>query len=227
MFFILIYTHTLRNIYFSSFFLRNTWLSGVTILILSILTAFLGYVLPWGQISFWGATVITNLLSAIPYLGPNLVEWLWGGFSVDKPTLTRFYTFHFILPFILIIFVILHLLLLHTRGSSNPLGIDSSTSKIPFHPFFTSKDLTGFLLLFIFLLSISTLTPDILIDPENFSKANPLRTPPHIQPEWYFLFAYSILRRIPNKLGGVIALAMSLLILYLFPLISKKKMTKK
>nr|YP_005087986.1 cytochrome b [Pauropus longiramus]ADT63088.1 cytochrome b [Pauropus longiramus] len=219
-FFMLMFSHTLRNIYFSSFFLMLTWASGVTILLISILTAFLGYVLPWGQMSFWGATVITNLLSAIPYLGVTLVEWLWGGFSVDTPTLNRFYTFHFLFPFIVMLLVLIHLIFLHSTGSSNPLGVSSMMDKIPFHPFFTSKDCIGFIVLFMVLISMSSLFPDILMDPENFSKANPLTTPPHIQPEWYFLFAYSILRSIPNKLGGVIALTMSILVLYLFPLLT-------
>lgn len=221
-FFILIFSHTLRNIYFSSFYLKITWVRGTTLLLISIITAFLGYVLPWGQISFWGATVITNLVSAIPYLGVSLVEWLWGGFSVDKPTLNRFYTFHFIFPFIILILVLVHLIFLHTTGSSNPIGLQANIDKISFSPYFTSKDLVGFLILFTFITLLAILSPDLLIDPENFIKANPLSTPPHIQPEWYFLFAYSILRRIPNKLGGVFALLIAIIILYIFPFLRKK-----
>ncbi len=219
-FFLIIYFHTIRNIYYNSFFLSITWVSGITILLVSIITAFVGYVLPWGQISFWGATVITNLLSAIPYLGTTLVEWIWGGFSVDKPTLTRFFSFHFLFPFILLVLVILHLVFLHRTGSSNPSGINSNSDKIPFHPFFSSKDIVGFLFIFSTLLLISTLAPNLFTDPENFSMANPLVAPIHIQPEWYFLFAYTILRSVPNKLGGVLALIIAILILYFFPLIN-------
>lgn len=222
-FFICIYLHIGRGIYYESFNLKYTWIVGVIILFLLIATAFIGYVLPWGQISFWGATVITNLLSAIPYLGTILVNWIWGGFAVDNATLTRFYTFHFLLPFIVAIIVIIHLLFLHQTGSNNPLGINSNLDKIPFHPFFVFKDLIGFIII-IFLLIILTLTnPYLLGDPDNFIPANPLVTPVHIQPEWYFLFAYAILRSIPNKLGGVIALVISILILIILPFTFNKK----
>lgn len=222
-FFICIYLHIGRGIYYESFNLKYTWIVGVIILFLLIATAFIGYVLPWGQISFWGATVITNLLSAIPSLGIMLVNWIWGGFAVDNATLTRFYTFHFLLPFILLIITIIHLLFLHQTGSNNPLGINSNLDKIPFHPFFTFKDLIGFIIL-LFLLTILTLTnPYLLGDPDNFIPANPLVTPVHIQPEWYFLFAYAILRSIPNKLGGVIALVISILILIILPFTFNKK----
>lgn len=222
-FFICIYLHIGRGIYYESFNLKLTWLVGVIILFLLIATAFIGYVLPWGQISFWGATVITNLLSAIPYLGNILVNWIWGGFAVDNATLTRFYTFHFLFPFVILILTIIHLLFLHQTGSNNPLGINRNLDKIPFHPFFTFKDLIGFILL-IFLLCILTLTnPYLLGDPDNFIPANPLVTPIHIQPEWYFLFAYAILRSIPNKLGGVIALVISILILIILPFSFNKK----
>lgn len=222
-FFICIYLHIGRGIYYESFNLFYTWIIGVIILFLLIATAFIGYVLPWGQISFWGATVITNLLSAIPYLGTLLVNWIWGGFAVDNATLTRFYTFHFLLPFILLIITIIHLLFLHQTGSNNPLGINSNLDKIPFHPFFTFKDLIGFIIL-IFILTLLTLTnPYLLGDPDNFIPANPLVTPIHIQPEWYFLFAYAILRSIPNKLGGVIALIISILILIILPFSFNKK----
>nr|QGW14870.1 cytochrome b [Mycalesis intermedia] len=222
-FFICIYLHIGRGIYYESFNLFYTWMIGVIILFLLMATAFMGYVLPWGQMSFWGATVITNLLSAIPYLGTLLVNWIWGGFAVDNATLTRFYTFHFLLPFILLMMTIIHLLFLHQTGSNNPLGINSNLDKIPFHPFFTFKDLIGFIIL-IFILTLLTLTnPYLLGDPDNFIPANPLVTPIHIQPEWYFLFAYAILRSIPNKLGGVIALIMSILILIILPFSFNKK----
>nr|YP_009741999.1 cytochrome b [Opisina arenosella]QID76978.1 cytochrome b [Opisina arenosella] len=222
-FFICIYLHIGRGIYYESFNLKYTWMIGVLILFLLMATAFMGYVLPWGQMSFWGATVITNLLSAIPYLGNTLVNWIWGGFAVDNATLTRFYTFHFLLPFIIAMMTMIHLLFLHQTGSNNPLGINSNLDKIPFHPFFTFKDLIGFIII-MFLLIILTLTnPYLLGDPDNFIPANPLVTPVHIQPEWYFLFAYAILRSIPNKLGGVIALVMSILILIILPLTFNKK----
>nr|YP_010414993.1 cytochrome b [Camptoloma kishidai]URW97515.1 cytochrome b [Camptoloma kishidai] len=222
-FFICIYIHIGRGIYYESFNLMYTWMVGVIILFLLMATAFMGYVLPWGQMSFWGATVITNLLSAIPYLGSMLVNWIWGGFAVDNATLTRFYTFHFLLPFIVLMAVVIHLLFLHQTGSNNPLGLNSNLDKIPFHPFFTFKDLIGFIILLL-LLSLLTLTnPYLLGDPDNFIPANPLVTPVHIQPEWYFLFAYAILRSIPNKLGGVIALVMSILILIILPFTYFKK----
>nr|ASY97974.1 cytochrome b [Spilomantis occipitalis] len=218
MFFICIYLHIGRGMYYGSYKFFYTWMIGVIILFLVMATAFMGYVLPWGQMSFWGATVITNLLSAIPYLGIDLVQWVWGGFAVDNATLNRFFTFHFLLPFIVTAAVMIHLLFLHQTGSNNPLGVNSNIDKIPFHPYFTFKDIMGFILL-IYLLSILSLKePYILGDPDNFIPANPLVTPVHIQPEWYFLFAYAILRSIPNKLGGVIALVMSIAILFLLPL---------
>nr|YP_009536842.1 cytochrome b [Dendrolimus superans]AQM57914.1 cytochrome b [Dendrolimus superans]AQM57927.1 cytochrome b [Dendrolimus superans]UEP15862.1 cytochrome b [Dendrolimus superans] len=223
-FFICIYLHIGRGIYYESFNLKYTWMIGVIILFLLMGTAFMGYVLPWGQMSFWGATVITNLLSAIPYLGTMLVNWIWGGFAVDNATLTRFYTFHFLLPFILLMMTMIHLLFLHQTGSNNPLGINSNLDKIPFHPFFTYKDILGFMILLFFLVMLTLINPYLLGDPDNFIPANPLVTPVHIQPEWYFLFAYAILRSIPNKLGGVIALIMSILILIILPLTFNKKM---
>nr|YP_010895234.1 cytochrome b [Orthoprosopa grisea]WJW73773.1 cytochrome b [Orthoprosopa grisea] len=216
-FFICIYMHVGRGIYYGSYLFTMTWLSGTIILFLVMATAFMGYVLPWGQMSFWGATVITNLLSAIPYLGTDLVQWIWGGFAVDNATLTRFFTFHFILPFIVLAMVMIHLLFLHQTGSNNPIGLNSNLDKIPFHPYFSYKDIVGFITL-LFLLTMLTLwNPYLLSDPDNFIPANPLVTPIHIQPEWYFLFAYAILRAIPNKLGGVIALVMSIAILMIMP----------
>nr|ATD86271.1 cytochrome b [Euproctis cryptosticta] len=224
LFFICIYFHIGRGIYYESFNFKHTWMIGVMILFLLMATAFMGYVLPWGQMSFWGATVITNLLSAIPYLGTMLVNWIWGGFAVDNATLTRFYTFHFLLPFIILMMTMIHLLFLHQTGSNNPLGLNSNYDKIPFHPFFTFKDLIGATILMFFLIILTLTNPYLLGDPDNFIPANPLVTPIHIQPEWYFLFAYAILRSIPNKLGGVIALIMSILILIILPFTFNKKM---
>nr|YP_009995543.1 cytochrome b [Eristalinus quinquestriatus]QNQ07384.1 cytochrome b [Eristalinus quinquestriatus]QVL28708.1 cytochrome b [Eristalinus quinquestriatus] len=216
-FFICIYLHIGRGMYYGSYLFTPTWLSGVIILFLVMATAFMGYVLPWGQMSFWGATVITNLLSAIPYLGTDLVQWIWGGFSVDNPTLSRFFTFHFILPFIVLAMVMIHLLFLHQTGSNNPIGLNSNLDKIPFHPYFSYKDIVGFIVLLMLLTMLTLWNPYLLGDPDNFIPANPLVTPAHIQPEWYFLFAYAILRSIPNKLGGVIALVMSIAILMIMP----------
>nr|YP_010868516.1 cytochrome b [Apatetica glabra]WGU20049.1 cytochrome b [Apatetica glabra] len=223
-FFICLYLHVGRGMYYSSYYLTMTWLVGVIILFMVMATAFLGYVLPWGQMSFWGATVITNLLSAIPYIGQEIVQWLWGGFAVDNATLTRFFTLHFLLPFIVAALVMIHFLFLHQTGSNNPLGVNSNIDKIPFHPYFSFKDLFGFILMTMCLTLLTLIDPYLLGDPDNFIPANPLVTPIHIQPEWYFLFAYAILRSIPNKLGGVIALLMSIAILLFLPFINKKKM---
>nr|ALO77136.1 cytochrome b [Passalidae sp. GENSP02] len=220
-FFICLYSHIGRSLYYSSYTLTHTWMIGTMIFFLTMATAFLGYVLPWGQMSFWGATVITNLISAIPYVGSNIVIWLWGGFAIENATLTRFYSFHFLLPFIISLMVMIHLLFLHQTGSNNPLGINSNIDKIPFHPFFSWKDLLGFTFMLMSLMLIVTISPYLLSDPDNFILANPLVTPIHIQPEWYFLFAYAILRAIPNKLGGVMALVFAILILFLFPLFKK------
>ncbi len=216
-FFICIFIHAGRGLYYNSFVLKETWIIGVIIILLTIGTAFIGYVLPWGQISFWGATVITNLLSAIPYIGDSIVKWLWGGFSVNNATLNRFYSFHFIIPFIVLFIVIIHLVFLHQTGSTNPIGLKRKYYKIPFNPYYSIKDILGFILLLFFLIIICLLDPFVLGDPENFNIANPIVTPVHIQPEWYFLFAYAILRSIPNKLGGVIALLLSILILIILP----------
>nr|BCL84752.1 cytochrome b [Argulus japonicus] len=223
LFFICIYLHIARGIYHTSYKLLPLWNSGVIILFLLMGTAFLGYVLPWGQMSFWGATVITNLVSAIPYLGNDIVMWLWGGFSVDNPTLNRFFTFHFLFPFILLALVVVHLILLHQTGSNNPLGSNSNLDKIPFHPYFSIKDILGFMVILSSFIFLNLTDPHLIADPENFNPANPLNTPPHIQPEWYFLFAYAILRSIPNKLGGVIALVLSILILMSLPITNMKK----
>nr|ALT56460.1 cytochrome b [Bubalus bubalis] len=223
MFFICLYMHVGRGMYYGSYTFLETWNIGVILLFAVMATAFMGYVLPWGQMSFWGATVITNLLSAIPYIGTSLVEWIWGGFSVDKATLTRFFAFHFILPFIITALAMVHLLFLHETGSNNPTGISSDTDKIPFHPYYTIKDILGALLLILALMLLVLFAPDLLGDPDNYTPANPLNTPPHIKPEWYFLFAYAILRSIPNKLGGVLALVLSILILILMPLLHTSK----
>nr|ALO77256.1 cytochrome b [Mikadonius gracilis] len=222
-FFISIYLHIGRGLYYKSYKLLHTWMIGVMILFLTMASAFLGYVLPWGQMSFWGATVITNLLSAIPYLGQMIVQWIWGGFAIDNATLTRFFSFHFLFPFIVIAFVLIHLLFLHQTGSNNPLGTNSNNDKIPFHPYFSFKDILGFMWMILILIYITLKTPYLLGDPDNFTPANPLVTPIHIQPEWYFLFAYAILRSIPNKLGGVIALIMSIAILFFIPFLNNMK----
>nr|UPL65596.1 cytochrome b [Leptocoris augur] len=223
LFFICLYLHVGRGLYYGSYKLIMTWFAGIALLFLIMGTAFLGYVLPWGQMSLWGATVITNLLSAVPYLGNDMVKWLWGGFSVDNATLTRFFTLHFLLPFIVAAMVIIHILFLHQTGSNNPLGINSNMDKIPFHPYFSIKDLMGVsFTLFMFILLV-LLEPRLLGDPENFIPANPLVTPVHIQPEWYFLFAYAILRSIPNKLGGVVTMIMSIAIIAILPFINKMK----
>lgn len=192
-------------------------------LFLIIATAFIGYVLPWGQISFWGATVITNLLSAIPYIGITFVQWIWGRFSVDNATLNRFFAFHFAFPFIVAGLVIIHLLYLHQTGSNNPLGVKNNNNKIPFFPFFVIKDILGFLILIFTLIYINLFLPYVLGDPDNFTLARLIVTPVHIQPEWYFLFAYAILRSIPNKLGGVIALILSIAILLIIPFLRFNK----
>nr|AYT32803.1 cytochrome b [Gazella subgutturosa marica] len=223
MFFICLFMHGGRGLYYGSYTFLETWNIGVILLFATMATAFMGYVLPWGQMSFWGATVITNLLSAIPYIGTNLEEWIWGGFSVDKATLTRFFAFHFILPFIIAALAMVHLLFLHKTASNNPTGISSDADKIPLHPYYTIKDVLGALLLILALMLLVLFSPDLLGDPDNYTPANPLNTPPHIKPEWYFLFAYAILRSIPNKLGGVLALVLSILILILMPLLHTSK----
>nr|AIN37231.1 cytochrome b [Paraechinus hypomelas] len=223
MFFICLFLHIGRGLYYGSYLFKETWNIGIILLITTMATAFMGYVLPWGQMSFWGATVITNLLSAIPYIGTDLVQWIWGAFSVDKATLTRFFAFHFIFPFIIAALTMVHLLFLHESGSNNPTGIISESDKIPFHPYYTMKDILGMISLIFILMTLALFFPDLLGDPDNYTPANPLNTPPHIKPEWYFLFAYAILRSIPNKLGGVVALFMSILILFLMPFLHTSK----
>lgn len=220
LFFIFLYLHTGRGLYYNSYYIKETWVIGVIILVLVIAAAFTGYVLPWGQIRFWGATVITNIFSAIPYIGQNLVEWVWGGFAVDNATLNRFFSFHFLIPFILIGASAAHILFLHQTGSNNPIGVNSDSDRIPFHIYYSIKDLLGYRLALTIFSFVVLFSPNLFTDPENFLNANPLVTPIHIQPEWYFLWLYAILRSIPNKLGGVIALAGALLILLLPPYIS-------
>nr|YP_010758770.1 cytochrome b [Binodoxys acalephae]WEX30815.1 cytochrome b [Binodoxys acalephae] len=221
-FFFCVYFHIGRGIYYGSYKLVYVWFIGILILLLMMGTAFMGYVLPWGQMSFWGATVITNLLSALPYIGQMMVEWIWGGFSVDNATLNRFYSFHFLLPFVLIMFMMIHLMYLHETGSNNPLGVNSNYYKVIFHNYFTLKDILGFIILIFLLMYIVMENPYVLGDPENFVMANSMVTPVHIQPEWYFLFAYTILRSIPDKLSGVIALLCSILVLYFLPILNNK-----
>nr|AAK12986.1 cytochrome b [Barbus lepineyi] len=222
-FFLCIYMHIARGLYYGSYLYKETWNIGVVLLLLVMATAFVGYVLPWGQMSFWGATVITNLLSAVPYMGDMLVQWIWGGFSVDNATLTRFFAFHFLLAFIIAAATILHLLFLPETGTNNPIGLNSDADKISFQPYLTYKDLLGFVVMLLALTLLALFSPNLLGDPENFTPANPLVTPPHIKPEWYFLFAYAILRSIPNKLGGVLALLFSILVLMVVPLLHTSK----
>nr|YP_004857859.1 cytochrome b [Panulirus homarus]AEO50357.1 cytochrome b [Panulirus homarus] len=216
-FFIYLYMHIGQGIYYGSFLFIEVWMIGVFILFATMATAFLGYVLPWDQMSFWGATMITNLFSAIPYVGTELVQWIWGGFSVTNATLTRFFTLHFLLPFVVMALSGIHIVFLHQSGSGNPLGISSQPDKVPFHPYFSFKDLVGFIVLLTLLVMITLLDPYLLGDPDNFIPANPMSTPAHIQPEWYFLFAYAILRSIPNKMGGVIALVLLVAIIMILP----------
>jgi len=222
-FFICLYIHIGRGLYYGSYYFMHVWSIGVIILFAVIAAAFLGYVLPWGQMSFWGATVITNLFSAIPYIGEDLVKWIWGGFAVGRPTLTRFFSLHFLIPLVVAALTIVHLLMLHQTGRRNPLGVSRNFDKVKFHPYFTRKDLFGFFGMLAFLVGLCLVAPWDLGDPENFLPANPLVTPVHIQPEWYFLLAYAILRSIPNKLGGVVALVLSIAILLICPFLPRGK----
>jgi quinol-cytochrome oxidoreductase complex cytochrome b subunit len=233
MFFIVVYIHIFRGLYFGSY--KNPrellWILGIVILLLMMATAFMGYVLPWGQMSFWGATVITNLFSAIPIVGDWIVTWLWGGFAVDQPTLNRFFSLHYLLPFVLVAVVVLHIAALHTHGSNNPLGIDQKgpQDSIPFHPYYTVKDAFGLGVFFIFYAAFVFFMPNALGEPDNYIPANPLVTPPHIVPEWYFLPFYAILRAtpdilfIPAKLAGVLLMFGSILLLALLPWLDTSK----
>lgn len=223
-FFLCVYIHIARGLYYGSYLRTSLWTSGVIILLIMMLTAFIGYVLPWGQMSFWGATVITNFLSAIPYIGVDVVQWVWGGFSIGNATLNRFFSLHYLFPFVLAGLIIVHLVLLHTSGSNSPTGLNPNSDKVPFHIYFVTKDAYGFILIAILLSLLIFFAPNMLGDPENFINANPLVTPIHIMPEWYFLFAYAILRAIPDKLGGVIALVASILILLIAPFTHTSKL---
>lgn len=222
LFFLLMYIHIFRGIFFKRFKLKKVWLLGNLIFLLSILTAFLGYVLPWGQIRFWAATVITNLVRAVPVVGKTVVEWLWGGFSVRTVTLNRFYSFHFLFPLILAVLVILHLLFLHSSLSRNPLGIKRRIDYTEFHQYFTSKDLLGIFIMFFVWLFFTSFYPRLFIDPENFIPSNPMRTPAHIKPEWYFLPFYAVLRAVPNKLGGVVLMLIMILLLAMLSFIRRR-----
>nr|ANH79314.1 cytochrome b [Tubastraea coccinea] len=221
LFFLCLYLHIGRGLYYGSYTKGPVWGVGVVIFLLTMATAFMGYVLPWGQMSFWGATVITNLLSALPYVGTDIVQWVWGGFSVSGATLTRFYSLHFLFPFILAVLAGVHIVYLHVEGSNSPVGSKSPVDNVVFHVYYTSKDAYGIAVTLMLFSVIVYLAPNLLGDPENFIQANSLVTPVHIQPEWYFLFAYAILRSIPNKLGGVVAMFFSILILFVFPLLHR------
>jgi len=218
-FFIVVYVHIFRGLYYGSYITprESLWCSGVIIFILMMATAFMGYVLPWGQMSFWGATVITNLFSAIPLVGKDIVDWLWGGFAVDNPTLNRFFSLHFTMPFVIAGAVIIHLVLLHEVGSNNPLGLTLKTENVPFYPYFYVKDLFGLMVLFLVFFTFVFYYPNSLGHPDNYIEANPMKTPLHIVPEWYFLPFYAILRSIPNKIGGVIGMFGSLIVLLTIP----------
>ncbi|MBX6375410.1 MAG: cytochrome b/b6 [Acetobacteraceae bacterium] len=221
MFFIVVYVHIWRGLYYGSYKAPREllWMLGVVIFLLMMATAFMGYVLPWGQMSFWGATVITNLFSAIPLVGDSIVTWLWGGFSVDNPTLNRFFSLHYLLPFVIVGVVFLHVAALHITGSNNPLGIDPKGPQdtVPFHPYYTVKDSVGLVAYFVVFAVLVFFFPNLLGHPDNYIPANPLVTPPHIVPEWYFLPYYAILRAVPNKLGGVVLMFSSILILFVLP----------
>lgn len=219
MFFIVVYIHIFRGLYFSSYTKPKqwVWVIGVFIFLLMIITAFIGYVLPWGQMSLWGATVITNLVSAIPFIGNSIVTWLWGGFSVDNATLNRFFSLHYLMPFIIIALSILHLAILHQEGSGNPLGINTKIDKINMFPYFIIKDFLGLLIGLLIFSIFLYFYPNILGHSDNYIEANPMVTPAHIVPEWYFLPFYAILRSIPHKLGGVIAMVFSILVLATLP----------
>jgi quinol-cytochrome oxidoreductase complex cytochrome b subunit len=222
MFFIVTYCHIFRGLYFGSYMAPRgpLWNSGVIIFLLMMGTGFMGYVLPWGQMSFWGATVITNLASAVPFVGGAIVEWLWGGFSVDNATLNRFFSLHYLLPFVITGLVLVHLSLLHTVGSNNPLGINKNVDSVSFYPYFYVKDLLAFFGLIALFSFFVFFFPNVLGHADNYIPANPLVTPAHIVPEWYFLPFYAILRSIPDKLGGVVAMVAAILILLLLPIIN-------
>ncbi|MFM7621164.1 MAG: cytochrome bc complex cytochrome b subunit [Alphaproteobacteria bacterium] len=227
MFFVALYAHIIRALFYGSYKAPREvlWWIGIIIFLLTMATAFMGYVLPWGQMSFWGATVITNLFSAIPVVGQSIVQWLWGGYSVDNPTLNRFFVLHFLMPFLIVGIVFLHLMALHTVGSNNPSGVPMKTKKdsIPFHPYFTIKDMVGFVAFFIVFGYFLFFYPNALGHPDNYIPANPLVTPPHIVPEWYFLPFYAILRAVPDKLGGVVMMFGAIILLFFIPYLDRSK----
>ena len=225
MFFIVVYSHIFRGLYYGSYMSprENLWASGVIIFLLMMATAFMGYVLPWGQMSFWGATVITNLFSAVPFIGSSIVEWLWGGFCVSNATLNRFFSLHYLMPFVIAGLAIVHLSLLHKDGSNNPLGSGTNVDTVSFYPYFYTKDLFSFLILVTLFSFFVVYFPNALGHADNYIPANPLSTPAHIVPEWYFLPFYAILRSIPDKLGGVVAMIGAILILLLLPFINTSK----
>jgi ubiquinol-cytochrome c reductase cytochrome b subunit len=227
MFFVVVYVHIARGLYYGSYKAPREilWWIGIIIFLLMMATAFMGYVLPWGQMSFWGATVITNLFSALPIIGKSIVTWLWGGYSVDNPTLNRFFVLHFLLPFLIVGVVFLHLISLHSVGSNNPTGVEIKSKKdvIPFHPYFTIKDMVGFIAFFLIFGYFLFFHPNSLGHPDNYTPANPLVTPAHIVPEWYFLPFYAILRAVPDKLGGVLMMFGAIAILFALPWLDKSK----
>lgn len=226
MFFVAVYLHIFRGLYYGSYKAPREllWQVGLIIFLVMMATAFMGYVLPWGQMSYWGATVITNLFSAIPLVGESIVTWLWGGFSVDNPTLNRFFALHYLLPFILLALVIVHVWALHTHGSNNPTGVKlKNEDMIPFHPYYTVKDFFGFGVYFLIFAYFIFYKPNLLGHPDNYTPANPLVTPAHIVPEWYFLPFYAILRAVPSKLGGVTLMFGSILILFFLPWLDRSK----
>ena len=220
-FFVVVYIHMFRGLFYGSYLYPREflWCTGVVIMLFMIITAFLGYVLPWGQMSFWAATVITNLASTVPLIGNTLVCWLWGGFSVDNPTLTRFFSLHFLLPFVILGFVLLHILILHEDGSGNPLGLTSIFDRVSFYPYFIVKDLFGVFVFYFFLFFFIFFYPNFLGHTDNYIEANAMVTPAHIVPEWYFLPFYAILRSVPNKLFGVVLLLLSIVMLFILPFI--------
>jgi len=227
MFFIVVYSHIGRGLYYGSYIYPRAilWCSGIIIFLLMMATGFLGYVLPWGQMSFWGATVITNLFSAIPVIGESIAYWLWGGFSVDNATLNRFFSLHYLLPFIIAGLVLVHLAVLHTDGSGNPLGINQTPDKIPFYPYFYVKDLFVLMCFILFFSVFVFFYPNMLGHPDNYIEANAMVTPAHIVPEWYFLPFYAILRSIPDKLGGVLCMGLAIAFLLTLPFINTSPIT--
>ena len=227
MFFIAVYIHIFRGLYYGSYKAPREllWIMGVIILLLMMATAFMGYVLPWGQMSYWGATVITNLFSAIPFVGDSIVTLLWGGFSVDNPTLNRFFSLHYLFPMLIVAMVVLHLVALHTHGSNNPSGVAKKTEKdsVPFHPYYTLKDLFGLGVFLMLWAGFVFFAPNFFGEPDNYIPANPLLTPPHIVPEWYFLPFYAILRSVPDKLGGVFLMFSAVGVLFFVPWLDRSK----